>query len=43
MTFLVMTLSVLIWIIFRDDGGLLALLIGPLLLAIFHGRSAEEA
>jgi hypothetical protein len=42
MNFLVLTLSLIIWILFQHDGGLLALLIGPLFLAVYHHFRNEQ-
>jgi hypothetical protein len=42
MNFLVLTLSLILWILFQHDGGLLALLIGPLFLAIYHHIRSEQ-
>ena len=43
MNFLVLALSVIIWILFQHDGGLLALFIGPLLLAFLHHNRSDDS
>jgi len=43
MNLLVIAISILVWIIFQHDGGLLALFIGPLLLAFLHNNRNEDS
>jgi len=42
MNFAVLLLSLILWILFQHDGGLLALLIGPLFLAVYHHFKDEQ-